>query len=38
VPSRGLRDLAVSAGPEAAADFLEAAAPDLAKDLRARIG
>lgn len=37
VPSRGLRDLAASAGPEAAADFLEAAAPDLAKDLRARL-
>ncbi len=38
VPSRGLRDLAVAAGPAAAADFLESAAPDLAKDLRARIG
>lgn len=37
VPSRGLRDLAASAGPEAAADFLEAAAPDLAKELRARL-
>jgi glutamyl-tRNA reductase len=37
VPSRGLRDLAATAGPEAAADFLEAAAPDLAKALRARI-
>jgi len=38
VPSRGLRDLAASVGPEAAAEFLGAAAPDLAKDLRARIG
>lgn len=38
VPSRGLRDLAANVGPEAAAEFLEAAAPDLAKDLRARIG
>ncbi len=37
VPSRGLRDLAATAGPEAAADFLEAAAPDLAKELRARL-
>lgn len=37
LPSRGLRDLAASAGPAAAADFLDAAAPDLARDLRARL-
>lgn len=37
VPSRGLRDLSVAAGPDAAASFLESAAPDLAKDLRARL-
>jgi glutamyl-tRNA reductase len=37
IPSRGLRDLAAAVGPEAAADFLEVAAPDLARDLRARL-
>ncbi len=37
IPSRGLRDLSAAAGPEAAADFLEVAAPDLARDLRARL-
>lgn len=37
IPSRGLRDLAAAAGPEAAADFLEVAAPDLARELRARL-
>lgn len=36
VPSRGLRDLAGHAGPEAAAAFLGTAAPDLAADVRAR--
>ena len=36
VPSRGLRDLAGLAGPEAAAAFLGTAAPDLAADVRAR--
>lgn len=36
VPSRGLRDLAGNAGPEAAAAFLGTAAPDLAADVRAR--
>ncbi len=37
VPSRGLRDLAAAAGPEAAAEFLSAAAPELADDLRRRM-
>lgn len=37
IPSRGLRDLSAAAGPEAAAHFLEVAAPDLARDLRARL-
>ncbi len=36
VPSRGLRDLAGSAGPEAAAAFLGTAAPDLAEGVRVR--
>ncbi len=37
VPSRGLRDLAASAGPEAAAEFLAVAEPELAQDLRRRM-
>ncbi|MBA3853725.1 MAG: hypothetical protein C0503_04865 [Gemmatimonas sp.] len=37
VPSRGLRDLAASAGPEAAAEFLAVAEPELAQDLRRRL-
>lgn len=37
VPSRGLRDLAASAGPEAAATFLDVAEPELAADLRRRL-
>lgn len=37
LPSRGLRDLAASAGPEAAADFLSVAEPELAQDLRRRL-
>jgi len=37
VPSRGLRDLAASAGPEAAAEFLAVAEPELARDLRRRL-
>lgn len=36
LPSRGLRDLAGRAGPEAAAAFLGTAAPDLAAAVRAR--
>jgi glutamyl-tRNA reductase len=36
VPSRGLRDLAGQAGPEAAAAFLGTAAPDLAAAVRLR--
>lgn len=37
IPSRGLRDLAASAGPEAAAEFLAVAEPELARDLRRRL-
>lgn len=37
VPSRGLRDLSASAGPEAAAEFLAIAEPELAEDLRRRL-
>jgi glutamyl-tRNA reductase len=37
LPSRGLRDLAATAGPEAAADFLAVAEPELAHDLRRRL-
>jgi glutamyl-tRNA reductase len=37
VPSRGLRDLAATAGPEAAAEFLAVAEPELAEDLRRRM-
>lgn len=37
VPSRGLRDLAATAGPEAAAEFLAVAEPELAQDLRRRL-
>lgn len=36
LPSRGLRDLVASAGPEAAAEFLAVAEPELAHDLRRR--
>lgn len=36
VPSRGLRDLAGQAGPDAAAAFLGTAAPDLAESVRLR--
>jgi len=36
LPSRGLRDLAGLAGPEAAAAFLGTAAPDLAAEVRLR--
>lgn len=38
VPTRGLRDLAGRAGPDAAAAFLGTSAPDLAAELRARAG
>ncbi|HRN52915.1 MAG TPA: hypothetical protein PK788_05430, partial [Gemmatimonadaceae bacterium] len=37
LPSRGLRDLSASAGPEAAAEFLAVAEPELARDLRQRL-
>lgn len=37
VPTRGLRDLAGRAGPDAAAVYLGGAAPDLAAELRARL-
>lgn len=37
VPSRGLRDLAAAAGPEAAAEFLAVTEPELAQDLRRRL-
>lgn len=37
LPSRGLRDLVASAGPEAAAEFLAVAEPELALDLRRRL-
>lgn len=37
LPSRGLRDLVASAGPEAAAEFLAVAEPELAQDLRRRL-
>lgn len=37
LPSRGLRDLSASAGPEAAVEFLAVAEPDLARALRQRL-